>query len=197
MSALAPVIPLHAERPSVTSAVARHPSSRPFGSPVRRMSRRAKPVCEQLTLPFEWEVAPGVPAMPPAPAHLRLVGADETAATIGDGPKPEWVARMALAVYEVGHGLRPAGQLTRWVRPDELGRLESRGRETKRHPSTRVVRPTATTPQKHAVRSIRVCPVSPTVYETSAVIVGTRGTAVGLRLERVAGQWLVTELCLG
>lgn len=187
MSALAPVVPLH-------------PAP---GTATRRGRSTAAPLAlapEQLELPFEWEVAPGVPAMPLVPQHLRLVGSDEAAestAAGADAPKAAWVARMALAVYEVGSGHRPAGQLTRWVRSEALGRLEARGRAASRHPSTRVPRPTATTPQRHAIRGIRVCPVAPGVYETSAVIVGSRGTAVAMRLERVAEQWLVTDLNLG
>lgn len=187
MSALAPIVPL---RPAATSAA---PGSR--RQPVRPV---LTPAIEQLELPFEWEVAPGVPASPPAPAHLRLVGADEAAESeSAEAPKAAWVARMALAIYEVGGGHRPAGQLTRWVKAEVLSRLEARARAASRHPSARVARPTALTPQKHAVRGIRVCAVSPSVYETSAVVVGARGTAIAMRLERIDEQWLVTDLSLG
>ncbi|MFN5466380.1 MAG: hypothetical protein ACK5CQ_15225, partial [Cyanobacteriota bacterium] len=31
----------------------------------------------QLSLPLEYEVAPGVPAIPPTPTHLHLVGSAE------------------------------------------------------------------------------------------------------------------------
>lgn len=201
MSALAPVVPL---RPS-SRPTSPTPSAGSAASATRRSTRApmrpaVAPAAEQLELPFEWEVAPGVPAMPMVPAHLRLVGSAEVAETSAEGadaPKAAWVARMALAIYEVGSGHRPAGQLTRWVKAEALNRLEARGRAASRHPSTRVLRPTASTPQKHAIRGIRVCPVAPSVYETSAVIVGSRGTAIAMRLERVAEQWLVTDLSLG
>lgn len=192
VSALAPVVPL---RPMSTTPDARRPDRPTRRQPIRPVPA---PAIEQLELPFEWEVAPGVPAVPPAPAHLRVVGADEAAESESSGaPKAAWVARMALAIYEVGSGQRPAGQLTRWVKAEALSRLEARGRAASRHPSTRVARPAAATPQKHAVRGIRVCAVAPSVYETSAVVVGARGTAIAMRLERVAEQWLVTELSLG
>lgn len=155
---------------------------------------------DQLPLPLDWEVAPGIPAVPPVPRHLRLVTADpvevETApqADAEETPSLAWIARMARAVAEVGCGDRPAGQLTRWVERRQLAHLAARGAAVQRHPSSRGKVTRALT----HVRSIRVCPVADGVVETSAVLVGgTRARAIAMRFEFVAERWLVTAISLG
>ena len=136
---------------------------------------------QQLALPYEWEVAPGVPAVPPIPRGLRLVGAEEAPDGAADLPDPgPWVARLARAVAEVSVGERPPGQLTRWVARDELARLARRGTHVARHPSARAKQGVS---RLRTVRAVRVCPVAPGIVETSAVLVGgERAQAIAIRL---------------
>ena len=165
----------------------------------------AQPVqaaARQLPLPLSWEVAPGIPAVPPAPRHLRLVGVADSAAT-GEPheqqPTAEWVARMARAVAEVGAGERPPGQLTRWVERNQLRLLAARGAAVARHPSSRGPAAMANRARGlQQVRSIRLCPIIPGVVETSAVLVGAeRARAVAMRFEFISDRWLLTAFSLG
>ena len=151
---------------------------------------------EQLALPYDWEVSPGVPAVPPVPAGLRVVGAEAPSPELAGLPDPgQWAARLARAVAEVSVGARPPGQLTRWVARDELARLARRGTHVARHPSSRAQRGVA---RLRTVRAVRVCPVAPGIVETSAVLVGgERAQAIAMRLEAVEGRWLATVVVLG
>ena len=151
---------------------------------------------QQLALPYEWEVAPGIPAVPPIPRGLRLVGAEEALDDTTDLPDPgPWVARLARAVAEVSVGERPPGQLTRWVARDELARLARRGTHVARHSSARGKQGVC---RLRTVRAVRVCPVAPGIVETSAVLVGgERAQAIAIRLEAVAGRWLATAIEMG
>lgn len=154
----------------------------------------------QLALPLTWDVRPGVPAEPQAPARLRLVSPiPEPEADQLDGPELSWVARIARAIAEVGSGDRPAAQLTRWVERAELARLAARGQCAVRHPSARARRAEAGRARSaQQVRAIRLCPIRPGVVESSAVLVGAdRGRAIALRFEHVADRWLVTAISLG
>jgi len=150
----------------------------------------------QLRLPLEYEVAPGVPAEPPMPTGLHLVGTDDLPPGDPELPDPRiWAAKMARAISEVASGERPPGQLTRWVARDELARLVRRGQAIQRHPSARAKRGVS---RLRSVRAVRVCPVAPGIVETSAVLVGgDRAQAVAIRLEVVAGRWLATAVALG
>jgi Family of unknown function (DUF6459) len=150
----------------------------------------------QLALPLEYEVTPGVPAVPPVPANLHLVGTDDVPHGDPELPDPRiWAAKMARAISEVASGERPPGQLTRWVARDELARLVRRGQAVQRHPSARAKRGVS---RLRSVRAVRVCPVAPGIVETSAVLVGgDRAQAVAIRLEVVAGRWLATAVALG
>jgi hypothetical protein len=150
----------------------------------------------QLSLPYEYDVSPGVPAVPPVPPDLRLVGDRTGSDADPDLPEPgRWAAQLARAIAEVAIGERPPGQLTRWVARDELARLARRGAAVSRHPSARARRGVS---RLRAVRAVRVCPVGPGIVETSAVLVGgERAQAVAIRLEAVAGRWLATVVVLG
>jgi hypothetical protein len=169
----------------------------PTSTPAARV-RLLPPVSEpeQLPLAYEWEVAPGVPAVPPVPRSLRLVGAPVEPDVDPALPDPvKWVAQLARAVAEVSVGERPAGQLTRWVTREELARLALRGNHVARHPASRAQRGVA---RLRTVRAVRVCPVAPGVLETSAVLVGgERAHAIAIRLEAVGGRWLATAIQLG
>jgi len=154
----------------------------------------------QSPLPLSWQVNPGVSATPSAPRHLRLVGSGgDGDSTYLPAPTAEWVARMARAVSEVGLGLRPPGQLTRWVRRDTLAWLGGRGIAYQRHPSTRAAnaRQGSVRPMTQ-VRAVRICRVSAAAVECSAVLVGGgRARAIALRFEQDATAWIITALTLG
>lgn len=148
----------------------------------------------QLALPLEYEVAPGVPAIPPVPTHLHLV-TDAPAMPEGLPPAGLWTARLARAIVEVAQGERPAAQLAPHVSRDQLTRLSLRGNAVARHPSSRQTRGAT---RMRQVRGVRVCPVAPGIVETSAVLIGgQRAQAVALRLEAVGQQWLATAVELG
>ena len=167
------------------------------GQPLRAV---AAPPPSQLALPYEYEVSPGVPAVPPLPPHLRVVGdpgaADDRVDAWAGLPDPgPWVARLARACAEVAIGARPPAQLTRHVTRDELGRLARRGLAVARHPSSRAQRGVS---RLRTVRAVRVCPVAPGIVETSAVIVGgEHAQAIPIRLEAIDGRWLATVVQLG
>lgn len=149
----------------------------------------------QLSLPYEYDVAPGVPAVPSAPADLRTV-TDEVAAADPDLPDiRRWAAQMARAIAEVAVGERPPAQLTRWVERNELARLARRGQHVQRHPAARAQRGVS---RLRSVRAVRTCPVAPGIVETSAVIVGgDRAHAIAIRFEAVGGRWLATVVQVG
>lgn len=175
------------------------PSSPPSGSnPARGANLRVvpEPGARQLSLPYEYDVSPGVPAVPPVPSGLHLVGADDLPVDDPTLPDPRtWAAKLARAVAEVAVGERPPGQLTRWVARDELARIARRGMAVQRHPAARAQRGVS---RLRTVRAVRACPVAPGIVETSAVIVGgDRAHAVAIRLEAVAGRWLATVVELG
>lgn len=153
----------------------------------------------QLALALEWEVSPGVDAVPGAPAQLRLVTRADEASLIPAGmPDPgRWVAQLARAVAEVHAGERPATQLTRWVSRPQLARLSARAAAYARHPATRAQRATGQVAPTRAVRAVRVCPVAPGVVEASAVLVGgQRSRAIAIRLEATGDRWLATAIDL-
>jgi hypothetical protein len=193
-----------------------HPTSRDVtGSPAddrasqelqtRRLSliRGGGTGARQLSLPLEYEVAPGVPAIPPTPTHLHLVGSAEPEvltepSTEGEPTLPPpglWTMRLARAIAEVAHGERPAGQLAPHVSREQLLRLSRRGQAVVRHPAGRAQRGAT---RLRTVRGVRVCPVAPGVVEASAVLVGgQRAQAIALRLEAVGSQWIATAVELG
>lgn len=146
-------------------------------------------------LPLEWEVSPGVPAIPEVPPGLHIVGDTADGTDFPDLPEPrQWVARLASAVSEVMAGSRPASQLTRWLTRDQLTRVSARAAAISRHPSARAQRGT---PRARIVRAVRVCHVAPGVIEASAVLVGTdRSQAIAFRIEAVADRWLATVVDL-
>jgi hypothetical protein len=149
---------------------------------------------QQLSLPYEYDVSPGIAAEPMAPPSLRIVG--EADWPPDDLPDPLlWTAKIARAVAEVAIGARPPGQLTRHVERGELARIIRRGQAVSRHPSARMQRGVS---RLRAVRAVRACHVAPGIVETSAVLVGgERAQAIAMRLEAVSGRWLATVVQLG
>lgn len=170
----------------------------------------------QLPLPLDWQVAPGIDAVPSAPRHLHLVGtAPDGSSDAGSNdsgpdnsgpndsvpnsaPPIAWVARMARAVGEVGIGDRPAGQLTRWVERRQLAHLAERGAAIRRHPSSRTAGTQTAMRTLKQVRSIRICHIVDGIAETSAVLVSSdRARAIAMRFEYIGDRWLITAVNLG
>lgn len=135
-------------------------------------------------LPLEW----GVPER-----HLRL--AHDAEPQLQAALTPGSVAQLAKTIAEVGYGVRPAHQLNRWVESQQLALLKARGAAVQRHPSGKALRQDR---NWHQVRGIRIMPVSSTVAEASAVLIGSRrACAIALRLELIDHAWLVTAVRLG
>lgn len=180
--------------PAVNPAANPAPASGAQATPARRLRLVPGADATQLSLPYEYDVAPGVPAVPPVATDLRVVTAEEPEA--GDLPDVRrWAAQLARAIAEVSVGERPPGQLTRWVARDELARIALRGQHVRRHPAARAQRGVS---RLRSVRAVRACPVAPGIVETSAVIIGgDRAHAIAIRFEAVGGRWLATAVQLG
>lgn len=108
-----------------------------------------------------------------------------------DLPDPDvWARRLITAILESMDGLRPAGQLGRWVTPDIRDRIARRGiqaRQRNQRPGGALV-----------VRAVRVCEPVDGVAEVAAVIgYRSRVRALALRMTGVDGRWLITALEIG
>ncbi|MHA7278919.1 Rv3235 family protein [Arthrobacter sp. MDT2-2] len=108
---------------------------------------------------------------------------------------------VAQGALEVLGGSRPLQQMARWLDPENYERLQLRANlvrciGTARSAGRGDPRPSA---DRHiVVRSARVCPISPGVYEASVVTFDQkRVRAVALRIEQRRGAWRVTALEIG
>jgi hypothetical protein len=137
---------------------------------------------EQPTLPLEFCLPNGLPAIPTVP---ELVVRHPRSSIV------PWAARLAQAVLEVVAAERPVAQLTSWVQPEIYRRLERRHQLT-----ARLVDPSR--PRGRAadqVQSVHVCHPTPQIAEVSVVTRGSdRCRALALRLEWRKGRWICTEL---
>jgi len=115
------------------------------------------------------------------PVPDRAVGTTEA-------PLPDPVrlcGAVIVAAVEVLRSARPLTQLVRWVSPEVYESL------------ARAVRPSATV-GRATVRGVRVCRVSPTVAEGTAVVHdGVRPRAAAARFEVHRGAWRATVLQIG
>lgn len=154
----------------------------------------------QQALPLDWELPGGVPAVPTAPRHLRVVGSPPPLPAPGRIPHPgPWMARLAPAIFEVIAGERPVAQLTRWVARDILATLARRHAAARRHPAGR-----DRTTQRRTAHSVRIQSVAPGIVEASAVVsTPTRARAIAVRFEAVGRdtasgpRWLITACEIG
>lgn len=154
----------------------------------------------QLSLDYEYEVSPGVPAVPAAGRHLQLVSppaptsapapaTKQTHPTLP--PAGRWAGQLARAIGEVAAGQRPAAQLSTHVAADQLRPIACLG-NVARHPSSRSRRDAG---RLKGVSGVRVCPVAPGVVEASAVLVGEqRAHALAMRLEAKGERWVATAV---
>lgn len=95
-----------------------------------------------------------------------------------EDPVPR-AAMLARALVEAASGVRPVGQLARWVTPDVLGILH-----------TMVVNRSS---QPLALRRVLVSEPLPGVAEVTAIVQrGGRTEAMALRMEGLDGRWVVT-----
>lgn len=165
----------------------------------------------QLSLDYEYEVSPGVPAVPAAGRHLQLLPQPAPQES-GDATPPEappvpaaprsqssstlppagkWAGQLARAIGEVAAGQRPAAQLTAHVSADQLRPIARLG-NVARHPSSR---PRRDAGRLKGVSGVRVCAVAPGVVEASAVLLGEqRAHALAMRLEAKGGRWVATAV---
>jgi hypothetical protein len=108
---------------------------------------------------------------------------------------------VALGALEVLGGSRPLQQLARWLDPENYERLQLRANLVRCINDAPAGRGAETAPSAHRhviVRSARVCPVGPGVYEASVVAYDQkRVRAVALRIEQRRGAWRVTALEIG
>jgi hypothetical protein len=103
---------------------------------------------------------------------------------------PAQLARsLAGAFVEVVRGVRPVGQLARWLGLGVLHELRERVALGASAPAV-AVRPAA-------VRRITVCQLPSAIEVSAAVDDGVRVRAVAFRLEAHRGSWLVTALEIG
>lgn len=169
----------------------------PTTTPTRGRHLRLVPDTEprQLSLAYEYEVGPGVPAEPAVLRHLSVVPDSSTEEQRrGLPPIGPWAAQLARAVAEVASGERPPGQLSMHITRDQLTRLTARGRAVARHPSSRHQRSGS---RLQKVSSVRICPVAPGIVEASAVLIGEqRSQAIALRLEAMGSRWIATVVDL-
>lgn len=154
----------------------------------------------QLRLAYEYEVSPGVSAVPAAGRHLQLVppaAAAPAHSPTAQQPHPtlppagRWAGQLARAIGEVAAGQRPVAQLTTHVAADQLRPIALLG-NVARHPSSRTHRDAG---RLKGVSGVRVCAVAPGVVEASAVLVGEqRAHALAMRLEAKGERWVATAV---
>ncbi len=102
-------------------------------------------------------------------------------------------AALVQAVVEVLGGVRPAGQLVRWLSHDVHVALTRRAAL-----AGRMRRGAAPSTRQAVVRGVRVCLPADGVAEASAVVVDAdRVRAVAVRLEGLDGRWRATALEVG
>lgn len=108
---------------------------------------------------------------------------------------------VAQGALEVLDGTRPLQQLARWLDAGNYERLQLRANLVRciHDAPTGRNRGAVSSANRHVVvRSARVCPVSPGVYEASVVAYDRkRVRAVALRIEQQRGAWRVTALEIG
>lgn len=160
--------------------------------------------------------APRPVLLPPAspkpgqdnPAPLRLAPAPAP----GPSPEPkipeelEALARkVARGALEVLGGTRPLQQMSRLLDARSYERLQLRSNLVRSiaqsdpgNPNSRSTADGAMLHRNVLIRTVRICPITPTIFEASVVAAEQkRVRALALRIERWRGQWRVSELQIG
>lgn len=104
-----------------------------------------------------------------------------------------WSSWLAQLIVEVVHGRRPASQLARWTEEAVLATVLLRARQL-RAPSTGRSRQRT---GAASLGSVRIQQPSGKSVEASAVIRGTRCSALAFRLEVRGERWLCTAVDFG
>jgi Family of unknown function (DUF6459) len=113
-------------------------------------------------------------------------------------PRPDlpdataWSTSLARLLIETVQGLRPIGQLNRWVDERVLAAITSRCRHRlEQQPQSRPARPAV-------LRSLHVQFPTETAVEVAAhLAIDRRSIPLAFRLEEFYGRWLCTEVELG
>ncbi|WP_062386511.1 Rv3235 family protein [Demequina iriomotensis] len=126
------------------------------------------------------------PIWAPRPPRPDVYG--RRRATLGD-PTP-LACTSALTAIEVVHGGDGLESLRRWITPEVRERL------ARQHSLARRLGRRGGVPA--TILRARACRVSPTATEIAAVAaIGDRVHAVAIRLEDLAGRWVITVLDIG
>lgn len=141
----------------------------------------------------------------PEPAAARGPVPDGHAGGSADPEVDRRIAGIARSVcqgaLEVLGGSRPLQQMSRWLDAENYERLQLRANLVRCVGGRRAGHGGNGVESAHrqvVVRSARVCPISPAVYEASVVAVDRkRVRAVALRIEQRRGAWRVTALEIG
>ncbi|MBG6223720.1 hypothetical protein IWX63_000268 [Arthrobacter sp. CAN_A2] len=177
------------------------PLAEASGAPRPLLAAPPRPADAQATvIPLR---PPAEPAADPGPAADPLE--DGHAAGGADHETERRIAGIARSVcqgaLEVLGGTRPLQQLARWLDTENYERLQMRAnlvRCVAAGPASRGGHTPESAHRHVLVRSARVCPVSPGVYEAAVVAFDRkRVRAVALRIERRRGVWRVTALEIG
>jgi hypothetical protein len=133
---------------------------------------------------------------------LDLDGEPTTRTTVhGDTPIPRsalpdpaaWSTSLAQLLIETMQGLRPIGQLNRWVDERVLAAITIRRRQQIRNQG-RQARPT----RPAVLHSLHVqFPVETAVEVTAHLLLNRRSIPLAFRLEEFYGRWLCTAVELG
>lgn len=161
----------------------------------------------QAELALTYVLPSGVPAVPERP-RLRLVPPEGLP---GDEllfePQPTssvhlpdprfWGGRLAQALVEVLHGVRPATQVRRWLSEEVYAQVRWQSQRRQAGHVQRIGPPGPARgrrqPPRVVVRSVRACQPADGVAEVSVVIHdGERARALALRLEGSDGRWRAT-----
>lgn len=146
-------------------------------------------------------------------------GSDDVTASVptkaapAPSPEPEVPAeleslarRVARGALEVLGGTRPLQQMSRLLDARSYERLQLRSNlvrsiELAQGTPSSIAAGNPGTVRLHRnvmIRSVRICPITPTVFEASVVAAEQkRVRALALRIERWRGQWRITELQIG
>ena len=132
-------------------------------------------------------------AEPAADVRSHLAGSGWMATPPSDLPDPStWCISLARLLVETLQGLRPIGQLNRWVDEHVLAAITVYQRQ-------HAERPSAQRPTRPAVlQSVHVQFPTPLAVEAAAHLrLGRRSIAIAFRLQEFYGRWLCTAVEIG
>ncbi|PPB50796.1 hypothetical protein C4K88_02685 [Arthrobacter pityocampae] len=179
-------------RPAATELAAASGAPRALLAPPRPADAQA------TVIPLRPAEPPGTAPTPGPPQDADPLGAADAGIELRIAGIARSVCQGAL---EVLGGSRPLQQMARWLDTENYERLQLRANLVRcvgARPAGRGGEVPGSTDRHVVVRSARVCPVSPGVYEASVVAFDRkRVRAVALRIEQRRGAWRVTALEIG